>query len=641
MFALNRQKVLFRYFILLSIALICWNCAQQGSPSGGPRDEDPPVVLECEPPNYSTRFEAEKILITFDEFIVLDNVNQQLIVSPPMEEKPEVKLRKKTIIIQFGELLKDSTTYTLNFGSSIKDLHEGNKLLNYEYVFSTGDILDSLSVKGTLKYASDLSNLEESVTVMLYNDLRDSVPLTDIPLYVGRSDDSGLFSINNLRPDLYKVFALKDGNNNLLFDLPTEEIGFLDSNLIVNAEFARTLLESAGDSILVPGDSILVPEDSILVPEDSIPVPEDSIPVPEKSVSMVREMNREPGDTTGITPDSLKDTGPDLNSIYIDLLMFTEENEIQYITDYTRDDPRKIEMVFARSLTDTFQYKFLTTIREDTVKVLEYFNAGRDSLTFWIKDSSDYNRDTLMLEVRYTARDTANQFVSISDTLIFSYREKPAKKKNKEDQEKEKKLVLSTIRKNGEQHLNRDLAIDLDLPFASFNDSLISLYYIPDSVEIPEPVEIFPDTSILTRVWIKAEWKSAALYRMILLPGAIKSIYPLQHDTLDIPFRTRDIEAYGQILLNLENVNNSVIIQLISKEKIIRQMGVSSSGEYTFGYLMPQDYRIKIIHDLNNNGKWDTGKYIKKIQPEPVELLPVAITVRSNWDHDITMKLEK
>lgn len=621
MFALNRRKVLFRYFILLSIAIICWTCAQQGSPSGGPRDEDPPIVLECDPPNYSTRFEAEKVLITFDEFIVLDNVNQQLTVSPPMEEKPEVRLRKKTIIIKFMELLKDSTTYTLNFGSSIKDLHEGNKLLNYEYVFSTGDVLDSLSVKGTLKYARDLSDPEESITVMLYNDLRDSVPLTDIPLYVGRSDDSGVFSINNLRPDLYKVFALKDGNSNLLFDLPTEEIGFLDSNLIVNAEFARRLLELTKDSIEVPGDSIELEA--------------------EKSAGVENEINREPVDTTEIDPDSLIDAGPDYNSIYIDLLMFIEENEIQYITDYARDDPRKIEMMFARPLTDTFQYRFISAIPEKSVRILEYINTGRDTLTLWVRDSSDYKKDTLKMEVQYTARDTINRSVSIRDTLIFSYSKRPSKKRAKEKPEKEEKLVLSTIRNNGQHHLNRNLAIDLDLPFDSFNDSLISFYYLPDTVEIPESFKIFPDSSILTRIWVEADWKSDASYRLVILPGAIRSIYPLQHDTLDISFRTRDIESYGQILLNLENVNNSVIIQLISKEKIIRQLKVNSSSEYTFGYLMPQDYRIKIIHDLNNNGKWDTGKYLKKLQPEPVELLPVAITVRSNWDHDVSMKLKK
>ena len=117
-------------------------------------------MLESDPPNYSIRFEAKKIQITFDEYIVLDNVNQELIVSPPMVELPEVKLRKKTLIIEFEEELKENTTYTFNFGNAIKDLHEGNKLQNFEYVFSTGDILDSLSVKGTLRYAETLKKPE-------------------------------------------------------------------------------------------------------------------------------------------------------------------------------------------------------------------------------------------------------------------------------------------------------------------------------------------------------------------------------------------------------------------------------------------------------------------------------------------------
>ena len=161
----------YRYIFLLLLIVFCWNCAQQGSPKGGPKDEAPPRVLESQPLNYSTRFKAKKIIITFDEYIVLDNVNQELIVSPPMEEKPEVKLRKKSMVIEFEEALKDSTTYTFNFGSAIKDLHEGNKLLNYEYVFSTGDVLDSLSVRGTLKYAEDLSVPVDQISIMLYKDL--------------------------------------------------------------------------------------------------------------------------------------------------------------------------------------------------------------------------------------------------------------------------------------------------------------------------------------------------------------------------------------------------------------------------------------------------------------------------------------
>ena len=256
-----------KYIWLFPLIFLCWNCAQQGSPSGGPIDEDPPVVIESEPLNYSTNFDAKKIRISFDEYIVLENVNQQLIVSPPMEEQPEVKLRKKTIIIEFEEELKTNTTYTFNFGDAIKDLHEGNKLQNFEYVFSTGEVLDSMSVRGTLKYAETLEVPEEPFSIMLYTDLRDSVPLLDIPLYVGRSNDSGVFSVNNLRPDRYKVFALKDGNNNFLFDLPSEEIAFLDSSLLVDASFIRELL---GDSIVPLGKPDTLATDSSALAGDSI-----------------------------------------------------------------------------------------------------------------------------------------------------------------------------------------------------------------------------------------------------------------------------------------------------------------------------------------------------------------------------------
>lgn len=604
----------FRTATLFVLISLCWNCAQQGSPSGGPKDEDPPAVVECEPNNYSIRFEAKKIMITFDEFIVLDNVNQQLVVSPPMEEKPEIKLRKKTLIIQFEEELKDSTTYTFNFGSAIKDLHEGNKLLNYEYVFSTGDVLDSLSVRGTLKYAENLTEPEEPISIMLYNDLRDSVPITDIPLYVGRSDDSGVFSVNNLKADVYKVFALKDGNYNFLFDLPTEEIGFLDSSLIVNAEFARSLLAAQGitDTTVNVADTTGSPAG----PTFSI------------------------ADTAGVQADSITEEGPDFNSITIDMLMFIEENETQYITDDMRDDRRLIQMFFARPLTDSFHYRFLTPDMGETVETLEIFSSRRDSLSLWLRDSADYKKDTLIMEVNYTVKDTTLQFVTQTDTLIFSFREKKTKQKKTEEEEVEK-LGISTIRNNGELDLNRNLRLDLDVPLEAIQDSLISFYHIPDSVEIPFPFRARADSLVPTRAWISADWESLSSYRLLLLPGAVNSIYDLAHDTLDVSFKTRDIEYYGQILLNLENVHNRVIIQLISKENVVRQQTVEQDGLFTFSYLAPQDYQVKFIHDLNGNGHWDTGKYLKKLQPEPVEFLPKEITVRSNWDHDVSMRLEK
>ncbi|MCK5066119.1 MAG: Ig-like domain-containing protein [Bacteroidales bacterium] len=605
--------MLHKYICFLLFAGFCLSCAQQGSPSGGPRDEDPPQVLESDPPNYSTRFEEKKILITFDEYIVLDNVNQELIVSPPMEKNPEVKLRKRTLIIEFEELLKENTTYTFNFGDAIKDLHEGNKLQNFEYVFSTGDVLDSMSIKGTLKYAETLEKPKEPISIMLYSDLRDSVPLTEIPLYVGRSNDSGVFSVNNLRPDEYKIFALKDGNNNFLFDLPSEEIAFLDTSLTVNTDFVRQLLGiEAPDSTGMPVDTLLMHVDTMLILVDSIATASDTIPA----------------------------TGPDLNSIYIDLMLFTEASEIQYIFDYTREDKRKLQMVFALPLTDTFEYDFIQRGSEE-IRFLEYFSDRRDSLTLWIIDSAHYKMDSLSVSLKYTVKDTSDQYMAVGDTLVFTYHEKSSKKKKKSDSEPVEMLTVSTIRNGGFQDLHRDLSLNLDFPLEKVTDSLITLYHIPDSVEVPVPFSAEADSILLNRVKLSATWESDAAYKMKIFPGAIASIYPIEHDTIDISFKTRDTEFYGQILLSLENVNHRVLVQLLNKQKVISVMEVDADGQYVFPYLVPREYSFKFIHDLNNNGRWDTGNYLKKVQPEPAELLPATIKVRSNWDHDVTMTLEK
>lgn len=621
MFATNNGTVSFRNIILLGCVLWCWSCAQQGSPSGGPRDETPPRVLECDPPNYSTRFTEKKILITFNEFVVLDNVNQELIVSPPMKEQPEVKLRKKTVVIQFEEELKENTTYTFHFGRAIKDLHEGNELINYEYVFSTGDVLDSMSVRGILRVAEDLSFPEDPVAIMLYSQLADSVPLTEIPLYVGRSGDSGVFSVNNLRPDEYKIFALKDGNNNLLFDLPSEEIAFLDSSLTVNAEFTRMLLEASGLLDTSGVDSLILETGPLVHAAETHP------PV---------------ADTLTQTADTLRDRGPELNAIYLDLYLFTEENEIQYVVDNTREDRRKIELLFAKPLSDTFNYRFLTPGLDRPGALVEYFSTDRDSLILWVTDSANYRKDTLMMEAKYMAKDTSDLDVLKIDTLLFIYRERRENSRRPDkDVTPAEQLRLTSLRNNGTLELNTDLPFTLSLPLKEIHDSLIELFRMEDTLEFEAPFGTFRDTTSLYRGWIRADWTPDTRFRLHMLPGAFTSIYPIQHDTVDLRFTTRDTEYYGQILLNLEEVKGPVLIQLISKEKVVRQQAVSTSGTFLFPFLAPQEYRIKFIHDRNRNGEWDTGNYLRHFQPEPVEYLPGSITVRSNWDHEITMRLER
>ena len=203
-----------------------------GQLSGGLKDTIPPVVLQSEPQNYSVNFKGQKIEITFNEFITLDNINQQLVVSPPVENRVDVRLKNKTILIDLNNELQDSTTYTLNFGDAIKDNNEGNLLNNFEYVFSTGNYLDSLSVYGRLVNSFDLKPSEDPVSILLYDDLSDSAFLKHGPLYVSKTGKEGYFAMNNLRSDTFHIFALKDLNSNFYFDLPNEEIAFLDTSLI-------------------------------------------------------------------------------------------------------------------------------------------------------------------------------------------------------------------------------------------------------------------------------------------------------------------------------------------------------------------------------------------------------------------------
>lgn len=620
-------RLAFKYLLFPAVVLISWSCAQQGMPTGGPKDEDPPAVLDCNPANYSILFASNKIQITFDEYIVLDNVSQQLIVSPPMEEQPLVKLKKKSIIIEFEETLRANTTYTFNFGDAIKDLHEGNKLQNYEYVFSTGEVLDSMSIRGNLRYAESLKKPEEPVSILIYSDLRDSVPLTDIPIYVGRSNDSGVFSVNNLRPDIYKVFALKDANNNFLFDIPTEEIAFLDSSLILTTDFVKSMMRSTEDG---------QEADSISTTPGPVPSELPELPELPDSTSLVAD---------SLLVDSLRPPAPDYTSIYIDLMLFTEESDLQYIMDYTREDRRKLDLAFALPLSDSFAYSFLSN---DGVQpeYLEHFSKERDSLTFWIIDSTDYMMDSLFMALNFTVLDSMEQEVLQHDTLLFSFRDKTKKSKGKKEGDKEEEkpvemLGITTIKTKGTQELNTGIPFTLGFPLAGYEDSLVSLYHIPDTIEIAVPFELKADTKNPLRAWLIHDWESASNYRLQVLPGTFTSLYPLGHDTIDVRFASRDTEHYGQILLNMEGVRDRVIIQLLAGEKIVSERTVEADGTYSFPYLQPKDYSFKFIHDRNGNGKWDTGSYLEKEQPEDVELLQKKISVRSNWDHEATMVLKK
>ncbi len=205
-------------------------CANIVPPAGGPRDLIPPQLVKTHStPNYQINFKKQRIELSFDEWVKLDSVFQQVFVSPPVNERPEVTLHKKTVWIEFdkNEILRPNTTYTVNLGNSVKDITEGNAARNLRFVFSTGPILDSLTVAAVVTDAVKGEPVQDAL-IMLYDNLNDSVVRKVKPLYFAQTDKNGYARVENIKAGKYKVFALKDADQNYLYNQETELIGFPD-----------------------------------------------------------------------------------------------------------------------------------------------------------------------------------------------------------------------------------------------------------------------------------------------------------------------------------------------------------------------------------------------------------------------------
>lgn len=218
-----------------------WSCAQRAALTGGEKDVLPPEIEATLPENQTLNFTSKEIVVEFNEFVRLSNLQNQLIVSPLMKETPEVMIKGKKMVVKLPDGLEPNTTYSLNFGDAIIDITENNPYPNYKYVFSTGDYIDSLSYSGKVLNAEDLTP-KAAVFVMLYNQLEDSVPLKQKPNYLAKTNADGLFSITNIAAGTYKVFALDDINGNYLYDLPNEQVAFLNEAIQLDSNTSDAAL---------------------------------------------------------------------------------------------------------------------------------------------------------------------------------------------------------------------------------------------------------------------------------------------------------------------------------------------------------------------------------------------------------------
>lgn len=227
--------------IFLGLFLFNSHCASVQQPMGGPKDSIPPKILKETPVNLTRNFKSKEVIIEFDEFVKLQNEFKEISVTPDMDKIPTYKIKKKSLVITLPDTLEEKTTYTINFGKAIGDYNEGNPLLNYSYVFATGDQIDSLNVSGNVTNALTLDT-EKEVTVILIPTRQDSIFGKRKANIFTLTDSSGNFKINNLKEDTYRIYALKEKNNDRIFNGTDEEIAFLTDSFLLNKDTANIKL---------------------------------------------------------------------------------------------------------------------------------------------------------------------------------------------------------------------------------------------------------------------------------------------------------------------------------------------------------------------------------------------------------------
>ncbi|MBL4654561.1 MAG: Ig-like domain-containing protein [Bacteroidia bacterium] len=341
------------------LLLLLYSCASVVSPSGGAKDTEPPKIVKFTPENLSTNFISNTITITFDEYFTLKDPNEQIFASPPLKNQPEYKIKGKSLIINFQDELSENTTYTINFGNSIKDITENNVLGNLNYVFSTGGYIDSLFIKVNVQSALD-NKSAENVLVMLYSNSEDSVVFKDKPLYVGKTDKLGGIAINYIKEGDYKLFALDDINGNYIYDLPDEKIAFIDSLITINAN------------------------------------------------SMFTGITTNSFETDSTLVDSLIETKSNKKeALSYNLRLFKEDREKQGILQKIKKNEQKAILIFNKEIKgldvkiipDTYHNSFIFDL-----------NKKRDTLTCWLKNTIS---DSISLIV--------NSNVNFYDTIGFNF----------------------------------------------------------------------------------------------------------------------------------------------------------------------------------------------------------------------------
>ncbi len=569
-----------------------FSCANRGAgPQGGPKDENPPVVVKSTPKNNEVNFKNKKIEIDFDEIVVLNQFLEKSTSSPTTTKAPVVKALGKKISIEYEDTLQENTTYTINFSDAIVDNNEGNPLKNYSFAFSTGNVLDTLKISGSVIDAETLNPIK-GILVGIHQNLHDSA-FTTLPLErIAKTNEEGKFTINNVKEGTYRVFALHDIGGNYFFDLPNEKLAFSDSIFQT-----KITIESKFDTIMI--DSLTI--DTII----------------EKQILRYEPEN-------------------------IILAAFEEKHIRHDFIKGERKEPHKFTLFFSEKQDSIPKIVPLNFEWENNYIIQQ--NKTQDTLAYWITDSLTYATDSLKFELYYPFTDTLNNVVLKMDTIVLpvkapkqknnSQQESSRKKSKKKENENEKKKVEHlkiTNNVKGPFDVYNDVVLSFDVPIKHYDTAKIHLERKKDTLWIPIPIELkVHDASM--KFSIEQEWIPEEEYRLVLDSAAFHEYYGKSTNKTKVNIKIRSLEEYANLYVILKNFTGKEILQLLnSREKVERETKVTDV-ETAFENLNPGDYYLKIFVDENDNGVWDTGNYAENRQAEKVYFYPAKINLRAFWD---------
>lgn len=589
---MNNSKSLYYIFIIIAAAVM-YSCTNIGNPSGGPIDKTPPIFMRSNPTPNAVNVKDRKIEIFFDEIVTLKDPSTKIIVSPAQTEMPRMSALGRKVTVELVDSLLPNTTYTIDFSNSIQDNNEGNAIDNFAFAFSTGSVIDSMRVSG---YVLDSRTLEpmQSVVVGLQSNLADSAFHKEKLQRVALTNDRGQFTIRNVSPGSYHIFALKDLDRDYKFGNPTEDIAFLDS-------------------IIVP-----------------------SIGSREATDTVYNDLNE--------IDTIMRATRPAYFPNDILLSMFNEDRKSQYLANNLRVDSTRISLTFAAA-SDTLPS--LSIVGRNDVPDQWYTlerSQTNDTLTYWIRPPHLVSADTLMVATTYLRTDTASNLSWGTDTLKFTFQRQKAKKKKKNEEtdslEQIRFMELHPLA-NGTQEVYAPLLLQTGTPIERYSREAFHLQRKLQNDTTFYPAEIksiaLRDSTLSRRdLMLKVDWEPGAAYTLAVDSLAMTDIYGLQTKPLKVDFNVRKMEEYGNIVFNIPAVRDSAIVELLDgTEKIVLRAPVKSHRAELLN-LLPGKYYARLFIDRNGNGKYDTGNYDMHLQPEETVYYPGAINLKKNWDVEQT-----